>query len=166
VIRPIELDLGLIVAGHGRHYTVERVKLAPRPVQTRLPIWIGGNSKLTRRRVAEKAQGWMPMPNPADVARTTRSPVVETLDDLKPMLTYMRDHAESVGRRDPIDIMFMCSDGGAPEQPDFNAQQHLEALHAQSELGINWSAVNGAEGSSEEAFDALHRYADEVISKQ
>ena len=121
---------------------------------------------MTRRRVAEKAQGWMPMPNPPDVARTTRSPVVETLDDLRPMLAYMHEHAESVGRREPIDIMFMCSDGGHPEDSDFNEQQHLEALHAQSELGINWSAINGAEASGEAAFDALHRYADEVISKQ
>ena len=150
----------------GRHFDAREVRALPRPAQDTVPIWIGGNSKLTRRRVAEKAQGWMPMPNPADVARTTRSPVVETLDDLRPMLAYLREHAESVGRRDPIDIMFMCSDGGAPENRDFNSQQHLEALHAQSELGINWSAVNGAEGSSEEAFDALHRYADEVISKQ
>ena len=38
-----------------------------------------------------------------------------------------------------------------------NGLTDLEALHAQSELGINWSAVNGAEGSAEEAFDALHR---------
>ena len=150
----------------GRHFDAREVRALPRPAQETVPIWIGGNSKLTRRRVAEKAQGWMPMPNPAEVARTTRSPVVETLDDLRPMLTYLREHAESVGRRDPIDIMFMCSDGGSPETPDFNSQQHLEALHAQSELGINWSAVNGAEGSGEEAFDALHRYADEVISKQ
>jgi probable F420-dependent oxidoreductase len=150
----------------GRHFDAREVRALPRPAQDTVPIWIGGNSKLTRRRVAEKAQGWMPMPNPADVARTTRSPVVETLDDLRPMLAYLRDHAEAVGRRDPIDIMFMCSDGGHPESPDFNAQQHLEALQAQSELGINWSAVNGAEASGEAAFDALHRYADEVISKQ
>ena len=150
----------------GRHFDAREVRALPRPAQETVPIWIGGNSKLTRRRVAEKAQGWMPMPNPADVARTTRSPVVESLDDLRPMLAYLREHAESVGRREPIDIMFMCGEGGSPESSDFNAQQHLEALKEQEALGINWSAINGAESSAEAAYDALHRYADEVISKQ
>ena len=42
---------------HGRHYTVERVKLAPRPVQTRLPIWIGGNSTRALHRAA-RFDGW------------------------------------------------------------------------------------------------------------
>jgi probable F420-dependent oxidoreductase len=157
---------GESVTYKGRHFDAREVRALPRPAQETVPIWIGGNSKLTRRRVAEKAQGWMPMPNPPDVARTTRSPVVETLDDLKPMLAYMREHAESVGRREPIDIMFMCSEGGSPEDPNFNAQQHLEALKAQEAIGINWSAINGAEASAEAAYDALHRYADEVISKQ
>ena len=150
----------------GRHFDAREVRALPRPAQETVPIWIGGNSKLTRRRVAEKAQGWMPMPNPPVFARTTRSPVVETLDDLRPMLAYLREHAESVGRREPIDIMFMCGEGGSPESADFNAQQHLEALKAQEALGINWSAINGAESSAEAAYDALHRYADEVISKQ
>lgn len=157
---------GESVTHKGLHFDAREVRALPRPAQETVPIWIGGNSKLTRRRVAEKAQGWMPMPNPPDVARTTRSPVVETLDDLKPMLAYMREHAESVGRREPIDIMFMCGEGGSPEDADFNAQQHLEALKAQEALGINWSAINGAEASGEAAYDALHRYADEVISKQ
>ena len=157
---------GEAVTYTGRHFDARDVRALPRPAQATVPIWIGGNSKLTRRRVAEKAQGWMPMPNPADVARTTRSPAVESLDDLRPMLAYLREHADAIGRREPIDIMFMCGEGGHPESPDFNAQQHLEALNAQSELGINWSAVNGSEASAEAAFDALHRYADEVIAKQ
>ena len=69
---------GEAVTYTGRHFDARDVRALPRPAQDTVPIWIGGNSKLTRRRVAEKAQGWMPMPNPADVARTTRSPVVET----------------------------------------------------------------------------------------
>jgi probable F420-dependent oxidoreductase len=41
----------------GPHYTVDGVTLAPRPVQERLPIWIGGNSKPARRRAA-RYDGW------------------------------------------------------------------------------------------------------------
>jgi probable F420-dependent oxidoreductase len=45
------------VVHHGRHYTVEGVELAPRPVQDRLPVWIGGNSPAALRRAA-RFDGW------------------------------------------------------------------------------------------------------------
>ena len=155
---------GEAVTHTGRHFDAQDVSALPRPAQSTVPIWIGGNSRLSRRRVAQKAQGWMPMPNPAAAAKLTRSPVVETLDDLAKLLPYLQEEAAKVGRTDPIDIMFMCFDGGLPEHADFNAQQHLEALHAQAAIGINYSAVNGAEGSKQEALDAVARYGEEVIA--
>lgn len=49
----------------GSHVHARGVTAQPVPAQQpHPPIWLGGNSKLTRRRVAERAQGWMPMPSP------------------------------------------------------------------------------------------------------
>ena len=49
----------------GRHFTAKAVTAQPRPhSRPHPPLWIGGNSKLTMRRVVDRAQGWMPMPNP------------------------------------------------------------------------------------------------------
>ena len=45
------------VTHRGRHYTVDGVELRPRPVQERLPIWIGGNSPPALRRAA-RYDGW------------------------------------------------------------------------------------------------------------
>jgi probable F420-dependent oxidoreductase len=45
------------VEHRGRHYTVDGVTLAPRPVQPKLPIWIGGNSGPALRRAA-RYDGW------------------------------------------------------------------------------------------------------------
>ena len=66
-VRAAMLDEGLDVlrglwAGervdhHGLHYTVDGVTLAPRPLQERLPIWIGGNSAPAVRRAA-RYDGW------------------------------------------------------------------------------------------------------------
>ena len=53
----------------GRHFSARDVIARPRPVQDPIPIWIGGNSKLTRRRVAERAHGWMTMSGSAEVER-------------------------------------------------------------------------------------------------
>ena len=149
----------------GRHFQAREVAALPRPSQPTIPIWIGGNSKLSRRRVAEKAQGWMPLPNPAAVARSTRSPVVESFDDLAALMPYLREHAEKSGRTEPIDIMFMCFDGGAPQDEAFNADEHIDALHRQAGIGINYSALNASEGSKQEALDAVARYGDEVIAR-
>ena len=62
------LDEGLVVLRglwsgeevhhRGRHYTVDGVTLAPRPVQERVPIWIGGNRGPSLRRAA-RWDGWI-----------------------------------------------------------------------------------------------------------
>ena len=104
------------------------------------------------------------MPNPAANAKSTRSPVVETLDDLAALMPYLNEHLAAEGRTDPLDIMFMCFDGGAPEDKAFNVQQHLDALRAQEAIGVNFSALNGAEGSKEQALEAVARYGEEVIA--
>ena len=91
----------------GLNFTIADSTGLPTPVQSPVPVWIGGNSKLSRRRVAEKAQGWMPMPNPASLASRRRSAHLETLDELAEMIAYLRDHAVSVGRTEPIDIKYM-----------------------------------------------------------
>ena len=86
-------------------------------VQQPIPIWIGGNAGRTRQRVAERAQGWMPMPNPAAFAKTTRSPVLDGPDDLAHFIADLHRRADEAGRDDPIDIVFVVPDGGRPDPP-------------------------------------------------
>ena len=43
----------------GRHFTLEDVAIAPRPVQPRLPIWVGGSSEGALRRAARHGDGWI-----------------------------------------------------------------------------------------------------------
>ncbi len=42
----------------GRHYRLERAVCAPKPVQSPMPIWVGGHGDNLLRIVAEKADGW------------------------------------------------------------------------------------------------------------
>ena len=43
----------------GRHFTIEDVAIAPRPLQARLPVWVGGMSEGALRRAARFADGWI-----------------------------------------------------------------------------------------------------------
>ena len=42
----------------GTHYQLDRAVCAPKPVQTPMPIWVGGHGDKLLRIVAEKADGW------------------------------------------------------------------------------------------------------------
>ena len=59
------------VLHRGKHYTVDGVTLAPRPVQQRVPIWIGGNRGPSLRR-ASRWDGWCA--DSADPTGMTLSP--------------------------------------------------------------------------------------------
>src|SRR3546814_10906059 len=57
----------------------------PKP-STPVPVWIGSNSAKARQRVADSADGWNPFAAPAAVAKTSRTPALETVDDLAELL--------------------------------------------------------------------------------
>jgi probable F420-dependent oxidoreductase len=156
---------GESVSYDGRHFSARGNTALPTPLQQTVPVWIGGNSKLSRRRVAEKAQGWMPMPNPASVAGARRSAVLETLDDLEGMLGYLRDHAAQVGRREPIDVMYMSFEGGVPGEPDWNRDAHVADVRAQADLGVTWQAVNAVGDARADVLAMVRDYGDTVIAK-
>ena len=48
----------------GDTWSYDEVGQTPRPVQARLPIWIGGSSPAALRRAAERGDGWLPQGPP------------------------------------------------------------------------------------------------------
>lgn len=149
-------------AYEGGDFTASGVTADPKPKH--IPIWIGGNSALTRRRVARWADGWNPFPAPARLAQTARTEPLETLDDLAPMLDHLWRHVEENGR-DPatIDVAFTTGLPG-PAAPDFSAAAHLDALAAMAALGVTWSSTTVPGDSLARALESLERYGAEVIA--
>jgi probable F420-dependent oxidoreductase len=121
------------------------------------PIWLGGNSKLTRRRVAESADGWMPMPS----ARGAGGVPLETLEDLKGLLDYLHAHAAEVGRTTPIDIMCVLP---APAADTADAST-LDTVQRLAEVGVTWLAVNGKGETPDEARAFIERFGSGVIAQ-
>ena len=48
----------------GERWRFDAVGQRPRPVQARVPIWVGGSSKPAMRRAAERGDGWLPQGPP------------------------------------------------------------------------------------------------------
>ena len=137
----------------------------PTPVQDPLPIWIGGNSKLTLRRVAEKAQGWMPLPNPRSMGNRRRSAHLETLDDLRSLLAYLHDQRSRFERTDPLDIAYVALEGGVLGTQSFDASASVRGVEAVAALGVTWIVTNVVAPSHTAAVDALGDFGARVIAQ-
>ena len=128
------------------------------------PIWIGGNSRMSRRRVARYGDGWTPFPAPRVLSTTAKTPPLETVDDLRAMLDELAQYMEEAGR-DPksIDIAFGTSAGGSPGSESFNPEAQLAADAELAALGITWSGTGVPGDSLAHAVEALQRFGESVI---
>jgi probable F420-dependent oxidoreductase len=147
----------------GTHFTAKGQTANPKPA--RIPIWIGGNSKLSRARVAAAADGWNPFPAPAALARTTKTPVLETVDDLAAMLDDLWQRVDEAGRdRAEIDVAFGTRAGGSPGSDGFDADAHLAGLDELAGLGVTWNGIGVPADSLERSLEALDQYGEQVIT--
>lgn len=114
----------------GRHFSAREVQARPAPVQQPIPIWLGGNSTRTLRRVAERAQGWMPMLVPAEVAATTRTPHLATVADLAAAVASLKAMAgEGAAALDVV-----C----AHDVELDDVERHRDVLGRLAEAGATW----------------------------
>ena len=149
-------------AYEGRNFVAPGQSANPKP--GRIPLWIGGNSKLSRRRAATVGDGWVPFPAPRLLATTAKTPPLETIDDLAGMLDYLWEQTDEAGRdRSEIDVSFGCSAGGSPSDPAFDADTHLAGLDELASLGVTWTGVGVPGDSMARAVETLARYGEEVI---
>ena len=163
----IEVILGIWdqddYAHQGLTFTATGQTANPKP-DPHPQIWIGGNSRLSRRRVARYGNGWSPFPAPRSLAQTTKSPPLETVDDLVVMLDELWQFVEDAGR-DPaeIDVSFGSSAGGNPGSETFNPGAQLDAVAELAEFGVTWSGIGVPGDSLEHAIEALQRFGESVI---
>src|SRR5690349_14009514 len=72
------------VTFRGRHLTYTEARIAPRPVQRPLPLWIGGASPAAVRRTAKLGTGWLGG--------------VQSPEQVAPVIAAIRDAATAAGR--------------------------------------------------------------------
>jgi probable F420-dependent oxidoreductase len=144
----------------GTHFSCRGTIGRPRPLRAPIPIWIGGNATRTLHRVAERAQGWMPLTG-AVAPSTVRSPALPSLDDLRRRVRLL---AQLAGERFPaLDITVAYADPSIHDL-DADVARHRDALAALHELGATWVVVPGPGGRHPRALEFLYGFAERYLS--
>jgi probable F420-dependent oxidoreductase len=148
----------------GAGFTAAGVTANPKPVG-RIPIWIGGNSKRARRRVAAVGDGWTPFFAPAAMSTTAKTPVLESVEHLSAMLDELWQYCDEAGRsREEIDVQFGLPTRGVPGTRGFDIDGHLADLDQLADLGVTWTDVGVSGASLAEALEGLEAYGETVIT--
>ena len=119
----------------GKHFNARDLVARPSPRKGTIPIWIGGNAKITRRRVATKAQGWMPMTGPAELFSTTRTAHFAGLDDIAVAISDVKEMAGE--RAAELDFLVLYTDDSIL-QPGKDIERHREAFGRIRDIGATW----------------------------
>ncbi len=148
----------------GKHFSCRGTIGRPQPVQQPIPIWIGGNASLTLRRVAQRAQGWMPLSGPAAMFSTVRSPEVSSVDDLVARLATLREMAGD--RFADIDITCAYNDPtihSVSHDRGHDVERHRDAIGRLHEVGATWIAVPGTAAPHPASVEFAHAFAETYI---
>ena len=133
----------------GQYYTLEEACCAPKPVQPRLPLWIGGQGeKKLLRLVAEEADGWNMV-------------LGSSLEQVQHKLTVLRQHCDAVGRDlATLDMsLFVLTFVYDNEQEYAHyLADHARWLGADSTAALERARHLGLAGSAARVTDTLRRY--------
>jgi len=142
----------------GRHFRTRGTTMQPPPVQRpHPPIWIGGNSTAAIRRAAERGEGWVPFPNPGGLSSRVRTAELTTHDELRRRVQVLRDHADAIGRTQPLDICFSPMADGA--------RATLDELRELEAIGVTWAVLHTPKVTTRAAWvDAVQSLGTDVIT--
>ena len=151
------------VAFEGRHFRARSATMAPRPfAQPHPPIWVGGNSKLAIRRAVERAQGWLPFPNPQAASRALKTPPLESVEDLRGRLDYAQAHARTIGRTEGLDVCCALFSRSLGRSVDVGEQR--DELAQLAELGVGWVTIGFSADTRAEWRKQLDGFARDFVA--
>jgi probable F420-dependent oxidoreductase len=147
----------------GKHFSARGITAHPRPVNPP-PIWIGGNTRAARARVARHGDGWCPFAAPAGLARTAGTAAIDSLERLATGIDDLRARLVAADR-DPssVDVVFNNFEGGDPGDENFDPDAYLAGVDALAALGVTWLHVTIPGDSLAHALETIESFGKTVI---
>jgi probable F420-dependent oxidoreductase len=148
----------------GTGYKAFGNRIQPGPVQSPLPIYVGGNAKRAIRRAVELGDGWNPFFTAGGGVdtTTTRTAAMTGIDDLREGITYMREYCDQVGRETMPEVVLGSIFAPGAER---SLQKTFDAIGAYRELGVTATGMAIAGRTRAEWCDNALRFGEEVIAK-
>ncbi len=148
----------------GRHFEARDVICLPRPRQQPIPIWIGGNARVTVQRVAERAQGWMPMLSNETVSTTTRTAHIGDIATLAQRVGELRDMAPNRAQGQlGLDVLVTYPDVGIND-PASSVEHHRDILGQLAAAGVTWVGIPGNSTSEIQTLESIEFIARTILS--
>ena len=154
---------------NGKYAKFSNVFFQPRPVQRRVPIWVGGESGPAMRRTATLGDAWYPI-------GTNPKNRLDTLERLRAGYERIRTRASDAGRS-PSDVSlayrFLQSGRGIPEKAD-NGGRRLGSgdnkaivadLRALRDLGVIAVDFSFGGDTADVLLAEMRRFREDVLAK-
>ena len=154
---------------NGKYAKFSNVFFQPRPVQRRVPIWVGGESGPAMRRTATLGDAWYPI-------GTNPQNRLDTLERLRAGYERIRTRAHDAGRS-PSDVnlayRFLQSGRGIPEKAD-NGDRRLGSgdnkaiaadLRALRDLGVIAVDFSFGGDTADAVLAEMRRFREDVLAK-
>jgi probable F420-dependent oxidoreductase len=149
----------------GRHFRASGNSMRPRPVQRpHPPIWVGGNSRRAIRRAVELGDGWIPFPTAGIAPDRVRTAAIESLDDLKERLAYLREYAAEVGREKPLDVCFVPFGLGMHRPEPVDPASFRETVASLESMGVTWLTLVLPGGTRAAFCERVQHLGEEVLA--
>jgi probable F420-dependent oxidoreductase len=143
--------------------------MLPRPLQyPRPPLWIGGNSRRAMRRVAELADGWIPMPttgmSESAVSARLKTASIDSVAILTGRIAELRQMFADAGREGAPTVAFtppslLMARGKGPAA----SSELVEEAGRLAAAGVSQLTISLPGQSRHELLDAMERFAADVI---
>jgi probable F420-dependent oxidoreductase len=140
------------------------VALSPTPRQSSLPILIGGNSGVARRRAARVADGWSPLVSTPERSARNRMAAITSVEELRVAVAKMRETATEAGR--DADALFVQTDfplGEPRVSMTAPRDEHLALLSELADAGIQSLVVRAPGDNIEKSIDVVRAYGEDVL---
>ena len=153
----------------GKYVKFDDVTFNPKPAQSPIPIWVGGESGPALRRTAKYAHGWYP------VGTNPQFPM-NTVGRFKKQLQRFHGVCEKAGRNPKeieIALRVLAGPGAKPramidgEAEMFSGDDAdwVNDINTLKELGVSAVDVRLFRRTAPETVDAMRRFRDGVLSK-
>jgi probable F420-dependent oxidoreductase len=150
----------------GKHFEGRGVASVPGPVQVGgPPIMIGGNSGMARRRAARN-QGWSPLLVGPEVAQTTRTPALATIEQLAVRIAEVRERATvEQGEGTRIQIQVQTPECRYLGRSTGSIEEHRDHLGRLADAGVESFVLQPPGDSVARTVEALHGYAETFVRR-